>query len=46
MLPALDKQTDRVWRTRIIEPFVAEWRATVAAPIPSSDNPGSGQAEK
>lgn len=31
MLPALDRQTDTVWRTAIIEPFVEEWRTKIAA---------------
>ena len=30
MLPALDEQTDAAWRKAIIEPFIAEWQATVA----------------
>ena len=30
MLPALDEQTDTVWRKAIIEPFIAEWQTTVA----------------
>jgi len=30
MLPALDRQTDTAWRISIIEPFMNEWRATVA----------------
>ena len=37
MLPALDRQTERAWRTSIIAPFVDEWRTTVTEPE-SNDN--------
>jgi len=39
MLPVLDQQTDTAWRTAIIEPFVAAWRATIPAPILPAENP-------